>query len=94
MKDGLLYSEIIICYVVISVSTSKPTITYQDTIHIYLLIVACDDETQIQCDMGMCLPKAQFCDGINHCPDESDEPVNCSRSQLLISLWSQECLRP
>jgi hypothetical protein len=31
----------------------------------------------MMCNNLMCLNKAKFCDGVNDCGDESDEPANC-----------------
>jgi len=41
--------------------------------NIFLFVCADCSLDQFRCNTGGCVPKAQVCDGIEHCPDMSDE---------------------
>lgn len=40
--------------------------------HIDIYYSVCN-EYEFQCDMGMCIKSYERCDGIEQCPDNSDE---------------------
>lgn len=47
---------------------------------------------ELKCANGKCVPKKSFCDRINDCGDNSDEPPRCScREYLKLSEPSKIC---
>lgn len=62
-------------------------------LHIYVyLSVSCAAEVtcapnQFQCAITKrCIPRVWVCDRDNDCVDGSDEPANCSKTQLIITV--------
>lgn len=46
-----------------------------------MFLIDCDID-QLRCHDGQCIEKSQFCDGVLHCLDGSDEPAGCENNCL------------